>query len=85
MQQCRRWEVRSQLGITESIERSLRMNTNISFEELRRRICTKYDVEELCDIMELTPEDIFDQMFDRSKHIELFEDVLTELDYDLDG
>lgn len=85
MQQCRGWEVRSQLGITESIERSLRMNTNISFEELRRRICTKYDVEELCDIMELTPEDIFDQMFDRSKHIELFEDVLTELDYDLDG
>ena len=61
------------------------MNTNISFEELRRRICTKYVVEELCDIMELTPEDIFDQMFDRSKHIELFEDVLTELDYDLDG
>jgi len=61
------------------------MNTNISFEELRRRICTKYDVEELCDIMELTPEDIFDQMFDQSKHIKLFEDVLIELDYDLDG
>jgi hypothetical protein len=85
MQQCRRWEVRSQLDIIGSIERSLRMNTNISFEELRRRICTKYDVEELCDIMELTPEDIFDQMFDQSKHIKLFEDVLIELDYDLDG
>ena len=85
MQQCRGWEVRSQLDIIESIERSLRMNTNISFEELRRRICTKYDVEELCDIMELTPEDIFDQMFEQSKHIKLFEDVLIELDYDLDG
>jgi hypothetical protein len=58
------------------------MNAPISFEELRRRICTKYDVEELCDMLELTPEDIFDQMFDQSKHTAFFEDVLTELDYD---
>jgi len=58
-----------------------RGNLIITHEELRRRICSHYNVEELCDIMKLTPEDIFDQMFDQKQHLEKFNDVLTELDY----
>jgi hypothetical protein len=65
----------------------MKSNLIISYEQLRRRVCTHYNVEELCDIMELTPEDIFDQMFDQKLHILKFGDVLTELDYEgtIDG
>jgi hypothetical protein len=70
-------------------QESLPMKSNliISYEQLRRRVCTHYNVEELCDIMELTPEDIFDQMFDQKLHISKVGDVLTELDYEdiIDG
>ena len=49
-------------------------------EELRRRIVEKYDVEELVEMLGLTPEDIYDQHWDYGKHWHLFGDVVTEMD-----
>tara|TARA_Y100000296_G_C5164512_1_gene253808 strand:- start:527 stop:712 length:186 start_codon:yes stop_codon:yes gene_type:complete len=60
------------------------VNLTITYEELRYRVCNKYNVEELCDIMKLTPEDVFDQLFDLNIHLSKVEDILTEMDY-VDG
>ena len=52
----------------------------ISFEELRLRVCTRYEASELVELFELTPEEIFDTYWDENYMIKV-EDLLTELDY----
>lgn len=48
-------------------------------------MCEHFDADSLCELLDITSEDIFDALWDYDKHIGKVEDVLTELDYDSDG
>ena len=47
-------------------------------EELVDRIAAAYDVLEICDILEITPEDLLEAFEERLQyHLDKFEDVLV--------
>lgn len=47
-------------------------------EELIERIAAAYDVLEICDILDITPEDLLEAFEDRLQyHLDKFEDVLV--------